>query len=98
LAGVVAVGLFVGFILRHVDSEVKRAFSSSQPSMMRAFASTMLLSVAGCVAISAGFSGLYTLAGIYLFSWFCLSVERVFHPARKLARGLQSPMSADPGQ
>jgi oligosaccharide repeat unit polymerase len=98
LAGVVAVGLFLGFILRHVDSEVKRAFSSSQPSMMRAFASTMLLSVAGCVAISAGFSGLYTLAGIYLFSWFCLSVERVFRPARKLAHGLQAPMSADPGK
>jgi oligosaccharide repeat unit polymerase len=79
--GVVAIGLMVGFILRRVDTDVKRAFSSSQPSMQRAFAATMLLSVSGCLAISAGLSGLYTLAAIYLFTWFCVLVRRVFHPA-----------------
>jgi oligosaccharide repeat unit polymerase len=79
--GVVAIGFMVGFILRRVDTDVKRAFSSSQPSMQRAFAATMLLSVSGCLAISAGLSGLYTLAAIYLFTWFCVLVRRVFHPA-----------------
>ena len=80
LAGVCAVGLLFGFILRRVDLDVKAALQPPQPSMMRAFASTMLLSVAGCVAISASFSGLYLIAGIYLFTWFCLAVERLFHP------------------
>jgi len=81
LVGVIAVGILVGGILRYVDVDVKKALSSEQPSMRKAFASTMLLSVAGCMAISAGFSGLYTLAGIYVFTWFCLMLERVFHPA-----------------
>jgi oligosaccharide repeat unit polymerase len=81
LVGVVVVGLLFGFIVRRVDLDVKSAFASTQPSMVKAFASTMLLSVAGCIAISAGFSGLYTLAGIYLFTWFCVGVERIFHPA-----------------
>jgi hypothetical protein len=85
LAGVVAIGLMLGFILRRVDTDVKRALAPPRPSMMQAFASSMLLNISGCIAISAGFSGLYTLAGIYLFSWFCLSVERVFRPARAVA-------------
>ncbi len=82
LIGVVGIGLMFGFILRRIDSDVKYALSGPRPSMMRAFASTMLLSISGCIAISAGFSGLYTLAAIYGISWFCLSVERFFHPAR----------------
>jgi hypothetical protein len=81
LVGVIAVGLLVGIILRYVDLEVKRALATEPRSMRKAFASTMLLNVAGCIAISAGFSGLYTLAGIYCFSWFCLTFERIFHPA-----------------
>jgi oligosaccharide repeat unit polymerase len=83
LVGVAVVGLLFGFIVRRVDIDVKSAFASTQPSMMKAFASTMLLSVAGCIAISAGFSGLYTLAGIYVFTWFCVSVDRIFQPARR---------------
>ena len=79
LPGVVAVGLLLGIALRRVDIDVKRAFSSSQPSMMKAFASTTIFGVATTFAISAGFSGLYVVAGIYLFSWFCLCVERIFH-------------------
>jgi len=48
--------------------------------MRRAFASTMLLNVAGALAITAGFSGLYVLGGIYVFSWFCLLTQRMFRP------------------
>jgi hypothetical protein len=82
LPGAIAIGLMFGIVLRRVDLDVKRALSSSQPSMMRAFASTMLLGVASTFAVSAGFSGLYTLAAIYMFSWFCVSIERFFHPRR----------------
>lgn len=77
--GVIVIGLLYGFILRRVDTDVKVALAG-QPSMQKAFASTMLLSLAGCIAISAGYSSLYTLAGIYAFSWFCLNIERVFNP------------------
>jgi hypothetical protein len=52
--------------------------------MMKAFASTMLLGIAGAFAVSAGFSGIYVLAGVYLFSWFCLSVQRIFEPQKVL--------------
>ncbi len=95
LIGVVAVGLILGFILRRVDLDVKRAFLSPHPSMMKATASTMLLSVGACISISAGFSGLYTLAGIYLFTWLCISVERVFHPARRVLDHANLSISAD---
>ncbi len=82
LPGAIAIGLMLGIILRRVDSDVKRALSCGQPSMMKAFASTMLVGVATTLAVSAGFSGLYILAGIYAFSWFCISVERFFRPRR----------------
>jgi len=82
LFGVVAVGLMLGIILRRVDLDVKLAFASSTPSMMEAFASTMLLELAGCIAVSAGFSGLYVLVGIYFFSWLCLSAQRFLQPRR----------------
>jgi len=78
--GVIAVGLMLGIIIRRVDLDVKEAFARPGDSMMRAFASTSLLGVAGCLAVSAGFSTLYVWAGIYFFSWFCLSVERMIQP------------------
>jgi hypothetical protein len=53
--------------------------------MMKAFAATMLLGIAGTLAVSAGFSGVYVLAGVYLFSWLCLSVHRMFVPRQMLA-------------
>jgi oligosaccharide repeat unit polymerase len=84
LPGVMAVGLMLGIIFRRVDLDVKRALSAPQPSMMRAFSSTMLLGVATTLAVSAGFSALYILAGIYLFSWLCVSVERFFRPRKIL--------------
>ena len=95
LVGVCLVGILFGFILRRVDVDVKCALHPQHPSMMKAFASTMLLSVAGCLVISAGFSGLYTLAGIYGFTWFCLAVERLFHPAG--TPGSSATMGTSPG-
>jgi oligosaccharide repeat unit polymerase len=80
LPGVIIVGLMLGLTTRWVDVEVKQAVSPPCPSMMKAFASTMLLAVSGTLAISAGFSGLYILAAVFLFSWFCLGVERFFRP------------------
>ena len=67
LFGVVVVGLMLGIVVRRVDLDVKSSFASSRPSMMKAFASTMLLGIAGSFAVSAGFSGLYILAGVYFF-------------------------------
>jgi oligosaccharide repeat unit polymerase len=87
LIGVIAVGLLLGIVVRRVDIDVKRALASSPPSMMKAFASTMLLGIAGAFAVSAGFSGIYVLAGVYLFSWFCLSVQRMFEPQKVLVTG-----------
>jgi len=78
--GVILVGLMLGIIFRRVDIDVKRAISPPRPSMMKAFSSTMLLSVAGSLAITAGFSGLYILGGIYLFSWLCLRVLDMVQP------------------
>jgi oligosaccharide repeat unit polymerase len=80
LFGVVGVGFILGIIARRVDIDVKRAVTSPRPSMMKAFASTMLLSVAGAVAISSSFSGIYVLGAIYLFSWLCLGALRLLQP------------------
>jgi hypothetical protein len=80
LPGVIAVGLLLGITLRWVDVEVKRALSSSRPSMMKAFSATMPLGISGAFAVSAGFSGVYVLAAVYLISWFCLSVQRMSAP------------------
>jgi oligosaccharide repeat unit polymerase len=82
LLGVVAVGLMLGLVARRVDTDVKISLAGPQPSMMKAFASSMLLGVAGSLTASAGFSGLYVLAGIYLFSWLCMCVQRMFTPLR----------------
>ena len=87
LLGVIAVGLLLGITLRWVDTEVKRALSGPRPSMMKAFAATMVLGISGSFAVSAGFSGVYVLAGVYLISWFCFSVERIFVPRTSLADG-----------
>jgi oligosaccharide repeat unit polymerase len=84
LPGVLAIGFMLGIVLRRVDSEVKRALASSPASMMKAFASTMLITVATTLAVSAGFSGLYILAAIYFFTWLCILVQRFFRPRRVL--------------
>jgi len=78
LIGVIAVGLMLGIVWRRVDIDVKRALADPSPSMMRAFASSTLLGISGSLAVSAGFSSLYVLAGVYLLAWFCLSAQRMF--------------------
>lgn len=82
--GVIAIGLMLGIVLRRVDTDVKIALASSQLPMTRAFASTALLSFGLTLTITAEFSGLYVMAGIYIFSWFCICVERMFRPRRIL--------------
>jgi oligosaccharide repeat unit polymerase len=77
LFGVICVGLILGIILRRVDIDTKRALSSPHPSISRAFASTNLLVLAATVAVSANLSNLYVLGAIYLFSWFCLCMQRM---------------------
>ena len=72
LAGVLIVGLTMGVIIRRVDLDVKRVFNSENPSMMHAYAYTMVLNLAMTAAISANSSTLYVMAGVYLISWFCL--------------------------
>jgi oligosaccharide repeat unit polymerase len=79
LLGVIVVGLAIGIIWRRVDIDVKRALTGPRPSMRKAFASTMLLSVAGVVAISANSSGFFVLGGIYLLTWLCLRLQRLIH-------------------
>jgi oligosaccharide repeat unit polymerase len=80
LVGVLVVGLAIGVIVRRVDIDVKRALTAPGASMRKAFSSTMTLSVAGIIALSANFSGFYVLGGIYLFSWLCLSALRLVQP------------------
>jgi oligosaccharide repeat unit polymerase len=86
LVGVVCMGLLLGIILRRVDLDVKAALLRSRPSMMRAFAFTNLLAVAASIAVSAGFSSVYVLAGVYALSWFFLLLQRLFYPSRLAAR------------
>jgi oligosaccharide repeat unit polymerase len=78
--GVILVGLMLGLVFRRVDIDVKRYLAPPRPSMMKAFASTMLLGVAGSLALTAGFSSLYILGGTYLFSWFCLRAMQLIQP------------------
>jgi hypothetical protein len=79
LIGVIAMGLMLGIAYRRVDIDVKVSLASSQPSMRRAYASSMLLIVTGSFALTSSFSGLYILAAIYLFSWICLQVAKLFN-------------------
>lgn len=79
LLGVMVVGILIGIIWRRIDIDVKRALTGPHPSMRKAFASTMLLGVAGLVAISANSSGFFVLGGIYLFTWLCLQAQRLIH-------------------
>jgi oligosaccharide repeat unit polymerase len=77
--GVIVVGILAGFILRRMDTEAKRAFAPPHPSMRKAFASTMLIHVVGCITLSVNVSQLYVLGALYTFTWFCLSAQRMVH-------------------
>ena len=80
LPGVILIGLMLGIVFRRVDTDVKRALALPQPSMMRSFASMMQLTVAGSLALTAGFSSLYILGAIYVFSWVCLRAMHLVQP------------------
>jgi oligosaccharide repeat unit polymerase len=80
--GVIGVGLILGIILRRVDMDVKLALQSPRPSLMRAFASTALLSVAACFVSSLSLPSLYALCGIYILSWLCLRALALVNPRR----------------
>jgi hypothetical protein len=85
--GVILVGVLIGIIVKRVDIVVKRSLSGPQPSMTRAFASTMLLGVAASVAISANLSALYVLGCVYLFTWICRKTAVLFRAPAVLAPG-----------
>lgn len=78
--GVAAIGVMLGIVFKRVDIDVKSSLTAAKPSMMRAFASTMLIGVAGALAITAGFSGLYILTLIYVFSWVGLQALHLVAP------------------
>lgn len=82
--GTIVVGLIAGIILRRVDNDVKSALLPDNPSIMKAFASTQMLSLIGAVAISSSLSSLYVTCAIYLFSWICLRFRALLvrEPAR----------------
>jgi oligosaccharide repeat unit polymerase len=77
LLAVIVVGFAIGIIWRRVDIDVKKALTTARPSMMRAYASTMVLGIAGIIAISANSSGFFVLGGVYLFTWLSLSAQRI---------------------
>lgn len=87
LIGVAIVGLLMGIMTRRVDTDVKNALIRPRPSMVEAFASTQLLNVAGCVAISVNLSAFYVLCIIYAFSWVCLQVMRMIGLVGKAVPG-----------
>jgi oligosaccharide repeat unit polymerase len=91
LLGVIGVGLMLGFVIRRVDTDVKRALANPNPSMMRAYASTTLLGIVGNLALSAGFSGVYVFIAILVFSWMCVGVVKLLRfptlfPVLRLSR------------
>jgi oligosaccharide repeat unit polymerase len=77
LLGIILVGLTMGVILRRVDIDTKRALSGPRPSMSTAYASTMMLSIVGAVAVSVNINSIYILMAIYLFSWVCLGIQKL---------------------
>lgn len=76
LPGVVAIGLLLGIISRHIDIYTKKCLAPQRFSMMRAFAFTNLTIVTSVIAVTSSASNLYILAGIFLFTWLCLQVQR----------------------
>jgi oligosaccharide repeat unit polymerase len=78
--GVIGVGLIFGIILRRVDTDVKLALQSPRPSMIKAFASTMLLTISACFVSSLTLPYFYALCGLYLFSWIFLRAQAMIYP------------------
>ena len=78
LPGVMIVGLILGIMWRYIDIYTKKNLAPQRFSMMRAFAFTNLTIVSGAIAITSNASALYVLGGIFLFTWLCLQVHRIF--------------------
>jgi len=78
LPGVVAIGLLLGIISRYIDIYTKKNLAPQRFSMMRAFAFTNLTIVTGAIAITSSASSLYVLGVIFLFTWVCRQVQRIF--------------------
>jgi len=66
LPGVVIAGFLIGILVRRADRVAKQSHSGPQPSMIRAFASTMLITLALCINTSLGIPALYALIGMYV--------------------------------
>jgi len=66
LPGVVIAGLLIGILVRRADRVAKQSLSGERPSMIRAFASTMLITLALCINTSLGIPALYALIGMYV--------------------------------
>ncbi len=69
--GVVTMGLFIGTIVRKVDFHVKRELGRSEPSLMRAFSYTLLLTVMTVAALSGGMATLFVMIAVFGISGFC---------------------------
>jgi len=78
LPGVMIVGLILGIMWRYIDIYTKKNLAPQRFSMMRAFAFTNLIIVSGAIGITSSASALYVLGGIFLFTWLCLQVHRIF--------------------
>ena len=76
IIGIIGIGIVLGVVLRRIDTDVKHALASSPTPMMKAFSSTRLLGVVGVLAVTAGFSEIYVLAGIYFVSWILVLTLR----------------------
>ena len=80
LLGVILGGLLIGILVRRADLAAKSALGDSRPSMVRAFSSTMLISVALCIDTSLALPGIYALCGIYAIGWLWLQVVELLQP------------------
>ena len=86
LFGVIVAGLLIGILVRRADISAKYAFRSSRPSMRKAFASTMLISVALCLNTSLDFPFFYALCIMYALGWLGLRA-RAMTARQSLVRG-----------
>ena len=83
--GVILFGVLMGIITRQADLGAKAAFRSREPSFMRSFAYSSLISVAACLNTSAAIPGMYALVGLYLLAWLYIKARLLVFPQQSLA-------------
>ncbi|WP_419805470.1 hypothetical protein [Terriglobus sp.] len=86
--GIILFGLLMGILIWRADYGIKEAFRSRQPSLMRAFAYTSLISLAACLNTSAALPGLYALFGLFFLAWLYLRARVLVIPRRALVAEL----------